>query len=179
MKRKIKIPEMDRKDIVKWYATIKPIVRENGKFMYLRKLKDKEVLNAHYTELRQVEDYAGRVDFSLLSVLADVKMLHGFSRDSFFRPSVGEVISQIPKDMLEKVVAFEIIYAPTTSDDFNIFKREFEAGFHVSVVRLYQAKNNHNEVARSIASYPTKNSKLPIGMTEKKFNKLKELYSED
>lgn len=179
MKRKIKIPEMDRKDIIKWHATIKPIVREDGKFIYLRKLKDKEVLNAHYTELKQLKDYGRRVDFSELSILADVKMLHGFSSDSFFRPSVGEVIRQIPKDMIGKVVAFEIVYFPTTSADFNLFKKEFEAGFHVSVVRLYQAKNNDNETAHSIASYPTKDSRLPIGMAEKKFNKLKELYSED
>lgn len=36
-------------------------------------------------------------------------MLHGYGYYGLFKPSVGEIIRQIPKDLLEKVVAFEII----------------------------------------------------------------------
>ena len=68
-----------------------------------------ELTNVAYTFLNEPTDYADKVDFTKLSVLEDRKMLHGWGYYGFFKPSVGEVIRQIPKDSLEKVVAFEII----------------------------------------------------------------------
>lgn len=52
------------------------------------------------------------------------------------------------------------------------FKDELNAGFHVSIVRLYQAKNEQNEVAHKIKEYPTSDSKIPVGMTEDEFKEL-------
>lgn len=167
MNRKFEIPEMSTEEIARWYATIKPIV--NGD-TYLRELSERELTNTAYTYLKDPRDYADKVDFSKLSVLEDMKMLHGYGYPMFFKPSVGEVIRQIPAEYLEKVVAFEIIDGAIAMN--STFKDELNAGFHVSIVRLYQAKDGQNEVAHKITEYPTSDSKIPVGMTEEEFKEL-------
>lgn len=171
MKRKIKIPEMKKEDIVKWYATIRPIVYHNETPVFLRKLTEDELTNVSYTGLNEMGDYGENVDLSEMSVLADVKMLHRWGYYAYFKPSVGEVIRQIPKELLSKVVAFQIIHVASMS----IFKPEFNAGYHVSVVRLYQERGT-NEKAEEVTNYPDENSVLPIGMSATEFKQMKELH---
>lgn len=73
-------------------------------------------------------------------------------------------------DYAEKVVAFEIIAGAIGME--GIFKDELNAGFHVSIVRLYQAKDDTNEAAQQIERYPTPNYQVPVGMAEEQFKKL-------
>ena len=167
MKRNFRIPKMSNEEIVHWYSTIKPIVKHDT---YLRELSAEELTNVAYTWLTEPSDYADKVDFEKLSVLEDRKMLHTWGYYGFFKPSVGEVIRQIPKDSLEKVVAFEIIDGAIAMN--STFKDELNAGFHVSIVRLYQAKNDTNEAAQPIKEYPTNNSRIPVGMSKEEFNNL-------
>lgn len=182
MERKIRIPVMEDDEITKWYETIKPIVNyktdETLKLnsVYLRPLTEEELSNISYTWLTK-ENYADEVDYSKLSVLADVKMLHSWSYYGYFKPSVGEIIRQIPKKMLEKVVAFEIIYSPDDWSDFNLFKEEFDESYHVSVVRLYQAKDDSNIAAEKVMTeYPSKEDTVPtIGMLDEEFHQLRDL----
>jgi len=173
MERKIEIPTMSKEEIAKWYANIKPIVGKAPK-MYLRNLSEKEITGVAYTWLTEPKDLVDPVDFSKLSVLADVKMLHRWCYYGFFKPDVGEVIRQIPKEYLEKVVAFEILEGPIGMD--SIYNKECNAGFHVSIVRLYQAKDATNKEAKPVDKYPTKDSNIPIGMTQEEFEEYKELY---
>ena len=173
MERKFEIPSMSKEEIAKWYANIKPIVSKAPK-MYLRNLSEEEITGVAYTWLTKPEDYAEVVDFTKLSVLADVKMLHKWAYYGFFKPDVGEVIRQIPKEYLEKVVAFEILEGPIGMD--SIYNKECNAGFHVSIVRLYQAKDATNKEAKPVDKYPTKDSNIPIGMTQEEFEEYKELY---
>ena len=167
MERKFEIPQMSNEEIAHWYETIKPIVKHNT---YLRELSADELTDTAYTWLNEPSDYADKVDFSKLSVLEDRKMLHGWGYYGFFKPSVGEVIRQIPKEYLEKVVAFEIIDGAIAMK--STFNAELNAGFHVSIVRLYQAKDDTNEAAYQITVYPTSDSKVPVGMTEEEFAEL-------
>lgn len=167
MERKFEIPKMSNEEIARWYDTIKPIVAHDT---YLRKLTTDELTKVSYTWLNEPTDYADKVDFTKLSVLEDRKMLHGYGYYGYFKPSVWEVIRQIPRDYLEKVVAFEIICGAIGMN--NTFKDELNAGFHVSIVRLYQEKDDTNEVAHPIIEYPTNDSKIPAGMTKEKFKEL-------
>ena len=167
MERKFEIPKMSNEEIAHWYDTIKPIVKHDT---YLRKLSTEELTNVAYTWLNKPTDYADKVDFTKLSVLEDRKMLHGYGYYGYFKPSVGEVIRQIPRDYLEKVVAFEIICGAIGM--YRTFKDEVSEGFHVSIVRLYQKKDDTNEVAHPITEYPANDSKTPAGMTEEKFKEL-------
>lgn len=174
MERKIEIPTMSKEEIAKWYANIKPIVGKAPK-MYLRNLSEQEITGVAYTWMTKPEDFADPVDFSKLSVLADVKMLHKWAYYGFFKPDVGEVIRQIPKEYLEKVVAFEMLVGAFGMG--NIEKDEFNAGYHVSVVRLYQAKDDINDEAKPVKYYPTMHSIKPIGMTDEEFQNFIESYS--
>ena len=73
----------------------------------------------------------------------DFVCLHSYSYYGFFKPSVGEVLSQIKEHDLPFVKAFEIIESPQTADDFHndsFTSIAFDNGYHVSTVRLYGLK---------------------------------------
>ena len=53
---------------------------------------------------------------------------------------VAEVLKQIPEDILNQVIAFEIIGQPETADDLNKEQEALNAGYHVATTRLYGKK---------------------------------------
>ena len=172
MKRKFEIPKMSNEEIAKWYTTIKPIVSSVAIPTYLRDLSQSELTDTAFIWFHK-SNYAKSVDYNKLSFLADVKMLHSYGYTEIFKPTVAEVIRQIPKEHLEKVVAFEILVGPVGMS--GLFKDEFNAGFHVSIVRLYQEKDSSNLAASPVTNfYPSMDCITPIGMTEKDFEALKE-----
>lgn len=171
MEQKFEIPDMSIEEITKWYANINPIIQVCGTSFYLRDLSQEELSHRAYTYLNKPWDLLRAVDYNKLSVIADVKMLHRWSYYGNFKPSVSEVISQIPKHLLNKVVAFEIIVGAIGMN--SIYRAELNAGFHVSVVRLYQEKINGMQPASPIDCWPTKYSLLPLGMTESDFKEIK------
>lgn len=172
--QKFQIPQMSIEDIAKWYTRIRPIVNDGKIPTYLRSLSQKELTQTAYTWLNTPSDYVDAVDFSKLSVLADVKMLHKWCYHGFFKPDVGEVIRQIPKEFLERTIAFQIINGPIGMN--SIYNKELNAGFHVSVVRLYQAKDDTNQTATPITCWPNKDSKCPINMTTNDFESIKNFF---
>lgn len=139
--KKFFIPEMEQAEIVKWYQNISPIVIHNDKPCYLRRLSDKEISNTAYTWLNNKNDFGKEVDYTKLEELCVLNMLHTFGYYGFFKPTVAEVIRQIPKELLSEVVAFEMISNPNDADDLSKFQDALNAGFHVSTVRLYKTKN--------------------------------------
>ena len=167
MERKFEIPKMSKTKMAKLYKNMRPIVKNDGKHVYLRELTDEELTNTAYTWLDEPSDFAEPVDYSQLSVLADVKTLHAWAYYGFFKPDVGEVIGQIPKEYLEKVVAFEIITGPLGMN--TVFGEELNAGFHVAIVRLYQKKDNTNEEAHPLKTYPEDDNAIPVGMKKEDF----------
>lgn len=172
MEQKFQIPEMSTEEIAKWYTTIKPIVRENGIPYYCRKLSIRELTCTAYTYDKEYTDYDECVDYNKLSVIADIKMLHTYNYYGFFKPTVGEVIRQIPKGMLKEVVAFEMLAGPIGIN--SIYRKELNAGFHVSVVRLYRSANASHLSAFPINCWPTKYSRRPMRMLEADFRKIKQ-----
>ena len=172
MQQKFFIPTMSNEEILKWSQNIKPIVCYNGDRRYLRELSIEELTKHSYLWLKSPEDFSETVDFSKIGILADVKMLHSYSYHGFFKPSVGEIIRQIPEELRNVTVAFEIIYSPYGQPDFDIFKDEFNQHYHVSIVRLYQNYGIGVSEATKILEYPTKTSCLPMLMEVEKFKKL-------
>jgi hypothetical protein len=137
--KKYEIPYMSNIEIINYYKTIRPIKRTNGTSYYLRELIDKELTEVSYTWIEK-DDTFHEVDYNQLSAIKEIKVLHKYDHFELFKPSVGEVISQIPNELLNIVVAFEIIKYSTPANDFNSYHEEFDAGFHVSIVRLYSKK---------------------------------------
>lgn len=170
MQQKFFIHHLSSGEIVKLYETIKPIVCHNGELMYLNELSLSNLERTCY--LIKNNGFKNKVDISTLGILADVKMLHSYTDATKFRPSVGEILSQIPEELRNVTVAFEIIYSPYGQPDFEIFKDEFNQHYHVSIIRLYQKFEEGCPKAEKLLEYPTPASCLPIYMEVEKFNKL-------
>lgn len=75
---------------------------------------------------------------SNLENLTDITTYHHFNYCWLFKPSVAEVLAQIPEEYLAETVAFEIIESPETADDFKKHLEAFNAGYHTAVTRLYK-----------------------------------------
>ena len=91
------------------------------------------------------EDVREEVGEDELEVLEgrDFVCLHSYGYYGLFKPSVGEVLSQIKEYDLPFIKAFEIIESPQTAADFHkdsFTSIAFDNGYHVSTVRLYGEK---------------------------------------
>lgn len=71
-----------------------------------------------------------------LQELCTITTYHGYGFYGFFKPSVAEVIAQIPKEHLDKVVAFSV-KGPETAEDLNEHIEELNEGYHVAQTTLY------------------------------------------
>ena len=166
MKRKYFIKELSTNKLLELSKSIKPIVHGQ----YLRNLNSRELFMTSFTDLDDPEDFAKDVDYSKLSVLEDRKMLHTWNFPSSFKPTVSEVLSQIPEELLSKVIAFEILEGALGMK--GAFIEEFKEGYHVSIVRLYGEKTAVNKAASLLIEYPSNNCDVPVGITEEQFHML-------
>ncbi len=130
MPKEFSIPRLDYDELRRRADAIKPLVRS-----------DVGVLN--YIE----EPSLSQVSFIWDPVVTDaaegleevtrIVTLHTFGYAALFKPSIAEVLSQIPEDMLEQVKAFEI-FGPATADDLNANLEELQESFHVAITILYR-----------------------------------------
>lgn len=164
MKRKYFIKEIPIPELLVLAKKIRPIVHGQ----YLRKLNSRELVMTAFTWLDDPEDFVEEVDYSKLSVIEDRKMLHSWNYYGSFKPTVYEVISQIPEELFKKVVAFEIIEGAIGMN--SIFKEEFQEGYYVSIVRLYCEKEADTVAAIPLIEYPTVDCKIPVGITKNQFH---------
>lgn len=72
-----------------------------------------------------------------LKPICDIDTYHTFGYYGLFKPSIAEVLAQIPEDKLDQVVAFEIVEQPRTSEDLNRQINAINAGFHRAKTRLH------------------------------------------
>lgn len=74
-----------------------------------------------------------------LAPLKTIRTFHGYGYYGMFKPSIAEVLAQIPADLEDQVVAFET-HGPETADDFykdEETKKAFDEGFHTADTTLY------------------------------------------
>lgn len=141
---KVSIPKISDEEMMKRYEQIKPVITVNGKLHYFREFTLKELSGISYL-WNSDEDVREEVGEDELEVLEgkDFVCLHGYGYYGLFKPSVGEVLSQIKEYDIPLVKAFEIIESPETASDFHkdsFTSIAFDNGYHVSTVRLYRAK---------------------------------------
>ena len=139
----VSIPKISDEELAKRYQQIKPIVKINGVKYWLRDFSFDELKSISYLWNRE-KDKREKVDMSTLKEYPDwdFECLHIYGYPGMFKPSIAEVLAQIPEDEAIWAVAFEIIGTPQTSDDFHRNRNAFRQGFHSSIVRLYIAQNN-------------------------------------
>ena len=140
----VSIPKLSDEEMMKRYKQIKPVITVDGKLHYFREYTLEELSNMSYFFNRH-EDVREEVGEDELEVLEgrDFVCLHSYGYYGHFKPSVGEVLSQISEYDLPIIKAFEIIESPQTSADFHkdsFTSIAFDNGYHVSTVRLYGEK---------------------------------------
>ena len=141
---KISIPKISKEEMKKRYEQIKPVITVNGKLHYFREFAINEINGISYL-WEPDKDVRDEVKENELEVLEgrDFVCLHSYGYYGFFKPTIGEVLSQIKECDIPLIKAFEIIERPETAADYHkdsFTSIAFDNGYHVSTVRVYGAK---------------------------------------
>ena len=135
--KKLEIPEIDDNRLKELYKLLKPIVTIDEMKYLLREFTLQELRNRSYIWNR-AEDKRDVVDPSKLETVDDFLCLHTWGYYGFFKPSIAEVLSQAPENVIEQANTFEIIESPETREDVFKYKEVIDNGFHLSKVRAYK-----------------------------------------
>ena len=135
--KKLEIPEIDDNRLKELYRLLKPIVTIVEMKYLLREFTLQELRNQSYIWNR-AEDKRDVVDPSKLETVDDFLCLHTWGYYGLFKPSIAEVLSQAPENVIEQANTFEIIESPETREDVFKYKEVIDNGFHLSKVRAYK-----------------------------------------
>lgn len=135
--KKLEIPEIDDKRLKELYHLLKPIVTIDEMKYLLREFTLQELRNQSYIWNRD-EDKRDIVDPSRLETVDDFLCLHTWGYYGLFKPSIAEVLSQAPENVIAEANTFEIIESPETREDVFKYKEVIDNGFHLSKVRAYK-----------------------------------------
>ena len=130
MSKEFSIPKISDEELRSRAARIKALVRKEGKLYTIEQPKN----------LRQTAflwDPVFKERSGVVMELGRVRTLHSYGAPSLFKPSIAEVLAQIPPELAAKVKAFEVL-GPDTADGMNGHWDELNAGFHVAETILYR-----------------------------------------
>jgi hypothetical protein len=127
---KITIPKISDEMLQMRASRIRPLLTFDGELYSIVPTRDLRSISFMWNPIRSYR--AGP-----LRQLADVRMFHSFGAPSLFKPTIAEVIAQIPERYSAVTCAFEVIRHPQNAADLNLESEALNAGFHVSIVRLY------------------------------------------
>jgi hypothetical protein len=125
------IPKISNEELAELAKRIRPVVRKesDGRPFYIKADSDLRRLS-YLWDVKYEEEAKGLFEF------ATITTLHTYGYYGMFKPSVAEVIAQIPPDYRDRVVAFEITTRPLCADDLNKQKKAVNEGFHMAVTAL-------------------------------------------
>lgn len=125
----IQIPEISDARLDELAARIKPVVTFGGVKHYIKP--------CHLRDEAYTWDAKKRAPAPALKPLREIRTYHTYGYYGFFKPSIAEVLAQIPADVIDQVTEFEIVQRPKEAKDLNEEKRALDAGFHVATTVLY------------------------------------------
>lgn len=125
---KYEVPKITDARIAELLKTISPLVRKNNELWYIARCDPRTT--AFSWNPKFVEQATGLVP------MEQIKTLHTFGYYGFFKPSIAEVLAQIPVSLIPHVVAFEVI-GPGDADDLNAQSDYVDAGVHQADTVLY------------------------------------------
>ncbi len=135
--KKLEIPKIDDKKLKELYQMLKPIVTIGEIKYLLREFTLQELRNQSYIWNRD-KDKRDVVDPSRLETVDDFLCLHTWGYYGLFKPSIAEVLSQAPENVIAQANTFEIIESPKSREDVFKYKEVIDNGFHLSKVRAYK-----------------------------------------
>ena len=117
------VPEITEERLNTLIKKIVPVVRENNK---LYKIEIPDLRKIAYTW-----DYKITEECNNLKEVMRIKTNHYCGYYGLFKPSIAEVLAQIPENLINKVVAFEIIsdVCSGTDDEIKIIRRRNNYGY--------------------------------------------------
>lgn len=124
--------ELNDEQIAAMLQRIQPLVRYEGELYYIKPVHPREVSFMWAPE--RTGPAMG------LKLLTTIPTLHAWGYYGFFKPSIEEVLSMIPEDLLPKVSAFETL-GPVDANDLSWQPYAFDAGYHLAVTTLYTANS--------------------------------------
>ena len=110
-------------------TTIRPVVRRDGELRYIEIPED--LKGAAFTWSPKITESADG-----LTEVGRVHTLHTWAYYGFFKPSLEEVLTMIPPNMLDTAKAFETV-GPEDASDLNRQPAAMDEGYHVAVTILY------------------------------------------
>lgn len=122
------IPKVPETDIRCRAKRIKPVIR-TGEYQFY--IKEVDLFTQAFTWHPSL-----RFRAKGLAPLAKIHTIHSYGYYGFFKPSIAEVLAQIPFEYLDDTVAFEV-HGPHTVYDLNEQKDIVDGGFHLAVTTLY------------------------------------------
>ena len=110
-------------------TTMHPVVRRNGELYYIETPED--LKGVAFTWSPKITESADG-----LTEVGRVHTLHTWAYYGFFKPSLEEVLTMIPPNMLDTAKAFETV-GPEDASDLNRQPAAMDEGYHVAVTILY------------------------------------------
>jgi len=127
----MKIPEISREELESRYEKIKPLILKDGGLYYIKRPDS-------LTSIAYTWDPKPTNKAECLEPVTTIKTLHTYGYYGMFKPSVGEVLSQIPGHLLDTVCAFHL-RGPQEASHLNQYKDELNEGFQVAFATLYKS----------------------------------------
>lgn len=124
------IPELSEELLQDLARRIRPVVRDQSQ--RLRFIEAVDLRTVSFTWNPNFTDAADH----LVDVVR-IRTLHTYAYYGFFKPTIAEVLAQIPAEMVPEVSAFETI-GPFDATDLNREIGALNAGFHVAMTTLYR-----------------------------------------
>lgn len=132
MSRSSVIPEISDVELCQLALRIRPVVQASEGLFNIKPPND--LRKIAFTWDPTLTDLAED-----LEPLVEIPTFHIYGYVGFFKPSVAEIIAQIPVGFLDQVVAFSTT-GPQTSTELNAQRAVIEKGFHLAKTQLYKRK---------------------------------------
>jgi hypothetical protein len=123
-----RIPEITDERIKELLKSIKPVVFKKDKPFYIKPVDSRTA--AFTWDPKTTKAAKGLIP------LATITTYHTYGYYGFFKPSVAEVLAQIPEALVGNIVAFST-QGPGSASDLNDHKQELNEGYHVAKTTLY------------------------------------------
>lgn len=125
------IPEIGDFRLRKLGRIIKPLVRSDGELYHIEPVDYRSIAFAWDPKL--TEQAQG------LNEVATIPTLHTYGYYGLFKPTVAEVLAQIPREIQNQVEAFEVL-GPRDRGDLSKQWDVVNAGFHLAATVLYSSR---------------------------------------
>lgn len=128
------VPEISEGKLLKLYEKIKPIVSKEDRHFIIKEFVLNEIENNLYESTKLEE-----INFSDYELIGEFDCFHQVGVKGYFKPTIKEVLSQIPITLIKSSNAFSIASAPKIVRDIDL--RETHApSYFKTTVNLYKRK---------------------------------------